>query len=1234
MFTSRKLCHRKLRKHKYRLLAFFIVLVIIFLAYQKFYSSHNLNGSICEPIDVVYTWVNGTDPFFINNIVKFDPNYDVTRFDDKNELRYSLRSLEKYAPWIRHVYIITNGQIPYWLDLSNERVTVVPHELLTPYPNWLPTFSSSAIETFIHRIPNLSQRFLYLNDDIFLGDYLYPEDLYTDSEGVRVYQAWLVPDCAEDCPWTYIGDGSCDKHCNIANCQYDGGDCSLENNSNNNNEHLVNHSKEHKDLFELLKANTTTARVAAHSHTRKFPKRKKSPFNFSNLPRNSSFRDLLHYHRNLTYAQDFKQMVENYNKRQQEKIKPSVSAMKTSKASMNQSHGKRIKPKDIFSQSLIYTNMLLNRCYGFKARHVLAHVGFLLERTIIEAMQEKFAHEIFNTASHRFRSSNDIQFAFAYYSFLMEETRATSVREIFSEFDTDHSQTWSDREIRTLLARTFPLPLDVSTLHFFEEIINNCSRYYDSKETDQGIYTTLVYERYVDSNLPRITRDFVEKCLPLAQALEENFSSRFKYKFHINSKRSLNSNFMMLTSNITQVAEALDKIRKIPRKFNCINDNMEPGLDDNDLIRQLLEDFYLSFFPVRSQYELPLQYRNRFENWHDYQRWRRRKRAALVLGYGPLQDDPISTVICNPCWFKVSDFHEFYESVEEAQRQLSETFLVKIESQTKAKQRHHFLEDDLIPSSSLPSKRKPDDEFNEINDEVPFDMLMGVASDDRHKTVAKAAAIALGAEEDSHDVLTTHDFSNNSMEDVEVPNYEDEKFDSHDDDTFDGEAFMKNILISDNAKDTKPVKEETITESIQPIGIRVTRSSSKLQHNAHLTQKVFSSKTVKKGPGRPRKADIGSSKEVKDKKPPEESEAYRNKSLAIDREISKYMSLHCEICNGEVTNFAALKGHMRVEHNVKGYARCCNKKFLKRVLLLEHIRKHLNPDCYKCDECNRVFADRQSMRNHFLIKHQKDEDKTFTCHQCPKKFVRKYLLEQHKMFAHGDRTTTCKSCNKRFDTAAQLSTHTKEHCYGVMCDICAKVIRGTAAFQRHQLEHQGISFPKVQCDECGSWHKDKYTLNKHKKRHEQSKELHVCDICQKVSPSRPAMLSHKRFVHNPLRSFECNVCKKNFKKAIYLKEHMASHTGEVLYRCPHCPKTFNSNANMHSHRKKMHPQEFEETRKLRRENAHLPEPPMPSISSLSNVRKLPTETTTLLVMDSQQNKVTENIFVTSATGNV
>lgn len=73
------------------------------------------------------------------------------RFDDKYELKFSLRSLEKYAPWIRHVYIVTNGQIPYWLNLDYEGVTVISHEEIFPDALDLPTFSSPAIEQHIHR---------------------------------------------------------------------------------------------------------------------------------------------------------------------------------------------------------------------------------------------------------------------------------------------------------------------------------------------------------------------------------------------------------------------------------------------------------------------------------------------------------------------------------------------------------------------------------------------------------------------------------------------------------------------------------------------------------------------------------------------------------------------------------------------------------------------------------------------------------------------------------------------------------------------------------------------------------------------------------------------------------------------------------------------------------------------------------------------------------------------------
>jgi hypothetical protein len=73
-------------------------------------------------------------------------------YDKLQELRYSLRSLERFAPWVRHVYLVTNGQIPYWLDLENPRLTIVTHDQIFPNLSHLPTFSSPAIESHIHRL--------------------------------------------------------------------------------------------------------------------------------------------------------------------------------------------------------------------------------------------------------------------------------------------------------------------------------------------------------------------------------------------------------------------------------------------------------------------------------------------------------------------------------------------------------------------------------------------------------------------------------------------------------------------------------------------------------------------------------------------------------------------------------------------------------------------------------------------------------------------------------------------------------------------------------------------------------------------------------------------------------------------------------------------------------------------------------------------------------------------------
>ncbi|NXP97329.1 GNPTA phosphotransferase, partial [Vidua macroura] len=117
---------------------------------------------------------------------KQDEDVSASRFEDNEELRYSLRSIEKHAPWVRHIFIVTNGQIPSWLNLDNPRITIVTHQEIFQNVSHLPTFSSPAIESHIHRISGLSQKFIYLNDDVMFGKDVWPDDFYSHSKGQKV----------------------------------------------------------------------------------------------------------------------------------------------------------------------------------------------------------------------------------------------------------------------------------------------------------------------------------------------------------------------------------------------------------------------------------------------------------------------------------------------------------------------------------------------------------------------------------------------------------------------------------------------------------------------------------------------------------------------------------------------------------------------------------------------------------------------------------------------------------------------------------------------------------------------------------------------------------------------------------------------------------------------------------------------------------------------------------------
>ena len=125
-------------------------------------------------IDFVIPWVNGSDPEWIKEFNKYAPSekqisLDASeeRYRDTGLLKYWFRGVEKFAPWVNKVHFITSGQKPDWLNLDSEKLNWVKHKDYIP-TEYLPVFSANPIENMIYRIPELSEKFVYFNDDFFL----------------------------------------------------------------------------------------------------------------------------------------------------------------------------------------------------------------------------------------------------------------------------------------------------------------------------------------------------------------------------------------------------------------------------------------------------------------------------------------------------------------------------------------------------------------------------------------------------------------------------------------------------------------------------------------------------------------------------------------------------------------------------------------------------------------------------------------------------------------------------------------------------------------------------------------------------------------------------------------------------------------------------------------------------------------------------------------------------------
>ncbi|XP_059170682.1 N-acetylglucosamine-1-phosphotransferase subunits alpha/beta-like [Physella acuta] len=948
------------------------------------------------------------------------------RFEDNEELRYSLRSLERFAPWVRHIYIVTNGQIPYWLNLDSPRVTVITHEEIFQNTSYLPTFSSPGIEANIHRIPGLSDKFLYLNDDVMFGSPVWPDDFYTHATGQKLYLTWPVPNCNDGCPSTWIRDGYCDKACNSSECDWDGGDClgakgrvqlgagfhdsgsrfsdytSYCNTGCANNwladkycDQACNNlqcgfdlgdcgvsnydklygltlstEKRHYSLpageimgyFNLStilsnKDKVTSASFGANAAVRavavgnkykvltlilnkgqnatklefelqyKIGENQTGKLNFTlqvdtsvekptaaavlaenktagptvklddaldleaftghpegpripkpaeaaatlDLEQLNSVRldqDVLDFYKEVQMSPELKQELSLLDRSRQEgeltdiglkvkfyeilwhfgdelqnlkhlfqeqRMKATLRQLEEEELNRKQnatdvkSPGLKLKndsllnivsyqheenkrsqsvdgqpalfhigsekdklpdqiqilnaktdepqninlhnksdilqqsvrvnsrsvkknPKlgdynpreyydkskfasnwfnrsrldligknrtvggdvdsyqtkteprrrlltimywnsleeqmerqrlkmeedklgeqmsdeeflrlvnidsarenvdgfpwerkdgktqaedsrelgrkaneytvegwqgrqllDTFGDSLRHVNHIYNREFGFQPRKVPGHMPHMIDKNIMFELQARFPKEWDATSAHKIRSSTDMQYAFAYYYYLMGVTEPVTATDVFNQMDTDHSETLSDREIRTLAARMYDLPLYLETLTGLENMFVNCSQHL----SDPTQLSEDKLEHYYDKSMPQVTKYLFINCESIIQLVKSRVKPKLKYKTITMDDSDIT--FKMIHSNVSHVVGQLDDIRKHPKKFICLNDNIDHSIEEAKTVKAILQDFYESLLPIQSQFELPRDYRNRFLHMRDLREWR------------------------------------------------------------------------------------------------------------------------------------------------------------------------------------------------------------------------------------------------------------------------------------------------------------------------------------------------------------------------------------------------------------------------------------------------------------------------------------------------------------------------------------------------------------------------------------------------------------------------------------
>jgi KRAB domain-containing zinc finger protein len=273
----------------------------------------------------------------------------------------------------------------------------------------------------------------------------------------------------------------------------------------------------------------------------------------------------------------------------------------------------------------------------------------------------------------------------------------------------------------------------------------------------------------------------------------------------------------------------------------------------------------------------------------------------------------------------------------------------------------------------------------------------------------------------------------------------------------------------------------------------------------------------------------------------------------------------CETCDKKYANKYSLQNHKRT-HEAKIECKICHKS-LAVLSLIRHMKMHdlkTQPNQFKCEKCEKTFLTKNSQNQHL-----KTHEKAFECDKCGKRFSRKLTLSDHLKTHLNSKAFQCNICNVKFARNGSLQFHSKtKHGIGSKEFKCSKCSFKSANYKELEL-HRAKVHRRLFCKICDQTFMDKTKFNSHQKVH----EIHYfddgklkCKICEFKCESFRGFQMHFKYAHEiQSKNFECEICFKKFISTPNLKRHKIVHINTYDFQCDHCPKTYQSKFNLLIH---------------------------------------------------------------------